>query len=70
MNERIKQLAVNAGLESTDFPYDEFGMPHEQLKFAELIVKECAKVATRLENDEFWVESAYDVITKHFGVNE
>lgn len=44
MNERIKELAVEAGLESADFPYDEFGMPHEQLKFAELLIKDCLQV--------------------------
>ena len=44
MNERIKELAAQAGLESVDFPYDEFGMSYEQLKFAKLIVEECASI--------------------------
>ena len=43
MNERIRELAKQAGMESADFPYDEFGMPWEQKKFAELIVRECAQ---------------------------
>ena len=42
MNERIKELLQQAGLESADFPYDEFGIPSEQEKFAELLVQECA----------------------------
>ena len=44
MNERIRELAKQAGMESADFPYDEFGMPWEQKKFAELIVKECTNI--------------------------
>lgn len=70
MNERIKELAKQAGMESADFPYDEFGMPWEQKKFAELIVKECLdKVAeaAHARRDPFF---AYNQILEHFGVEE
>ena len=39
-------------------------------KFAELIVRECAKVANRAENAETEIRCMYDVITEHFGVEE
>jgi hypothetical protein len=43
MNERIKELALQAGLEMCSCGCD---MPTRQsAKFAELIVKECAKLA-------------------------
>ena len=68
MNERIRELAEQAGMESADFPYDEFGMPWEQKKFAELIVRECAKVsATKAgvyDKDAFVTKR----IKEHFGV--
>jgi hypothetical protein len=54
MNERIKQLAVEAG-----FAYE----PSETLqKFAELIVRECALQCNH--NDDM------DRILEHFGVEE
>lgn len=68
MNERIRQLAIEARLEMCICGCD---MPTRQsAKFAELIVKECADAAF-----DFWCSqgdcnenSAHDHILKHFGV--
>jgi hypothetical protein len=61
MNDRIKALMLEAGYAAPEIAL-------RAQKLAELIVTECAMIANRLENDEFWVEPAYDVITKHFGI--
>lgn len=62
MNERIKLLAEQAGIHD-----DVCSMCpiHELEKFALLIVKECADVATI--NNHQW-ESAGSYVLKHFGV--
>jgi hypothetical protein len=39
-------------------------------KFAELIVKECAKIAGKAEYSDTWLEPVEDAIKKHFGVEE
>ncbi len=62
MNERIRELAEQAGLNA---PY---GSDHEGLrdfdyrKFAELIVRECANVALREDHEPD------ECILRHFGV--
>jgi hypothetical protein len=70
MNERIKQLAEQAKAESSQWlgskpaitiTYDELE------KFAELIIKECADVATI---NQFQYDSAGNYVLKHFGVEE
>jgi len=64
MNERIKQLAEQCGFKSNPDIYDRnqsFDIP----KFAELIVRKCAKLA-----DEAEPYKAADLIKKHFGVEE
>ena len=66
MNQRIRQLAEQAGIE---FTYDPTETPmrafvecweDEMAKFAQLIVRECADLVMNDEN-------AFDVL-KHFGV--
>jgi hypothetical protein len=37
-------------------------------KFAELIVRECAKIAGKAEYSDTWLEPVEDAIRKHFGV--
>ncbi len=78
MNERIEELkkqaweytmAVHDGLvvpppEKPVWPVDEV---YEE-KFAELIVKECAVIANKAENNDTEIRCMYDVITEHFGV--
>ena len=76
MNERIKQLAEQAGMivgDAGEFDMAKF-MPKE-VKFAELIVQECADIAKKVDGDESddyqsgrtW--AGIDVL-KHFGVEE
>ena len=65
MNERIKQLAVEAGMivgEPNGFDMTRL-MPKD-VKFAELIVRECADIA-----DKGWAAPGIQ-IKQHFGVEE
>jgi len=64
MNERIKELAVQAGYLPDNFGIGHWDMP-ECKKFAELIVRKCANLA-----DEAEPYKAADLIKKHFGVEE
>ena len=74
MNERIKELAEQAGYDITPFytGEDNYQTPHykdEKLeKFAELIVRECAELM--YGRDENGNCKDGDVIKKHFGVKE
>ena len=63
MNERIKELAEQAGY-SKD--YLEIGLPSNMEKFAELIVWECAMVASTETSDD----GVGEVIKEHFGLEE
>ena len=76
MNERIKELAVEAGIivgEPNGFDMTRL-MPKE-VKFAELIIRQCAQIAKEVDGDEgddyqsgrTW--AGIDVL-KHFGVEE
>jgi hypothetical protein len=79
MNERIRELALQAKIE---FTYDPTETPMRAFvecweddleKFAELIVRECAHlVGGYTKENEFGtdVKEAYEEITKHFGVEE
>ena len=67
MNERIKELAEQSGY-SKDFL--EIGLPSNMEKFAELIVRECAKSADewyQSHNDIHWDPAQH--IKNHFGVD-
>ena len=62
MNERIKQLAEQAGL---DLIHGRF-MTASQEKFTELVVAECARLIDAEET-----QSRYgDMLKQHFGVEE
>jgi hypothetical protein len=69
MNERIKELAEQAGLQ----PFEDCGPKYvyKMEKFAELIVKECARVASDrvmdVEGNDWGVRWA---IKNHFGVEQ
>lgn len=76
MNERIKQLAEQAGwtegyYESDDGPF--IGPEFNKEKFAELIIRECAKFMD--ENSGYndsngcWFPEPEDML-KHFGVEQ
>ena len=65
MNERIKQLAAEAKIKSMGSSWtSRFGAEFEE-KFAELIVRECADIATI--NQHQW-DSAGGYVLKHFGI--
>ena len=76
MNERIRELAIQSGLNA---PY---GSDHEGLrdfdyrKFAELIVRECANHCDLLLDHKInseWSRGTHDcskAIKKHFGLKE
>ena len=66
MNERIKQLAREAGFYANP-DVEKFE------KFAELIVRECAKVSERtgaLNQADYEGEMIADAIKEHFGVDK
>jgi hypothetical protein len=63
MNEQIKKLAAKANfghIENGEVVYD-----HRLEKFAELIVRECAKIADIAEPYK-----SSDLIKNHFGIKE
>jgi hypothetical protein len=66
MTERIKELWYQC--KSIDWSIDNPNYDHE--KFAELIVLECAAIANRAENDEYWIAPVGDLIVQHFGIKE
>ena len=76
MNERIKELARDAGL----LVHNPEGVPTKLEKFAELIVLECVKFCEHESNDDehdeydmgMWVkaESIKTAIMKEFGIKE
>lgn len=74
MNERIKELAEQAGYESDMFGIGHWDMP-EFKKFAELIVLECAKVCYNPDNEIYQTRipvlyEANKRIKEHFGIND
>jgi hypothetical protein len=69
MNKRIDELMVQAGARFEflhGVHYDNF----QYRKFAELIIKECATIANRAENDEYWIAPVGDLIYQHFRFKE
>ena len=77
MNERIKQLADKIWAEEYwTNPNTDKLLPAQLNKFAELIVKECARVIDRGDGEmssmaeTIWCNVCRDDILKHFGVEE
>lgn len=71
MNERIKELAKQAGINCVvptvgTLEYSSKGEIEHLKKFTELIVRECLNIA--LYGDEF--EQARSNVKQHFGVEE
>ena len=66
MNERIKELAEQAGFIPKNAP----GLNPVLEKFAELIVKECGVALSPMLRDMVSRGQAYDLIKQHFGVEE
>ena len=68
MNERIKELAKQAGCSIDGMGYGEGNVE----KFAELIVLECAGVTLDYKNNDHytgWCDHAEEIL-RHFGVEE
>ena len=79
MNERIRELAEQAGLEFDDDESLEFGKQiyyvtkEDMEKFAELIVRECVRHFNedyQRDFDTLWREDLSKSIKEHFGVEE
>ena len=70
MNERIKQLAEQAGisLSQKDFSYYWVESAEDIEKFAELIVRECSVALSPMLRDMISRGQAVDLIKQHFGV--
>jgi hypothetical protein len=66
MNERIKELAHEAGLPT----YNPEGIPTKLEKFAELIVQECADLFPLTFTDEHYQRRIDKTIRKHFGLEQ
>jgi hypothetical protein len=71
MNERIKQLAEQAGL-GIIFHLEEMGVEGEieLWKFAELIVRECQTVVEWAISVDSTIDRVPMLIKEHFGVEE
>ena len=69
MNERIRELAREAGYEKDMFGIGHWDMP-ECKKFAELIARECANIVTDAVNHREPASTYADKIRQHFGVEE
>ena len=67
MNERIKELAEQAGY-SKDFLA--IGLPNNMEKFAELIVRECIDWCNAHARDDGTAQRIAEDIKKDFGVEE
>lgn len=70
MNERIRELAEQATTKVEYYPpsrngYPEYRYDFDQEKFAELIINECADIASI---NGFQVEPPGYYVRKHFGV--
>jgi hypothetical protein len=64
MNQRIQELALQAGMHIVDDKFSTYGKFAE--KFAELIVRECADIADEPTSRPF--DSYGKKIKQHFGV--
>lgn len=67
MNERIKQLALQAGYTKDMFGVGHWDMP-ECKKFAELIVQECASIIADAVTHREPASTYVGKIQEHFGV--
>jgi len=70
MNERIKQLAEQAGFNLHNDPIDGHDNIHEIKKFAELIIIECVREFVRKQPVSVNVSNRARHVFKHFGVEE
>jgi hypothetical protein len=71
MNERIRELAEQAGYEKDMFGIGHWDMP-ECKKFAELIVQECANEILKWKSEPFPYDPEFGakLIKEHFGIEK
>jgi len=69
MNEKFKQLALEAKMSTADFDAGSYyvATPDRMQLFAELIVRECADIATI---NQYQPSTAGTYVLKHFEVDE
>jgi hypothetical protein len=67
MNELIEELAEQARRYANEYVDDEVESQY-QLKFAELIVRECAQLVQGVPTDTMGYHTADQKIKQHFGV--
>jgi hypothetical protein len=67
MNERIKELALQAGL--PEYITREVG-PTLIQKFSELIIADCYSVIIKSQRGHFNPATSWDAVKQHFGVKE
>jgi hypothetical protein len=67
MNERIKQLVRESNLDVYGLGKERYRWEYTVEKFAELIVQECADIATM---NQFQWDSTGSYVLKHFGVEQ
>ena len=76
MNERIRQLAEQAGIGYGNLStgngdnWQFAGRPEELERFAQLIVAECCQALHPMLRDQISRGQGVDLIKKHFGVSE
>lgn len=73
MNERIKELAEEAGLNMWVNGNNEVEFSENEKRFAELIIRECANIVwTELESKvgSLIADKTADRLEEHFGVEE
>jgi hypothetical protein len=68
MNERIKELAIEAGMIIGDISnFDMAAIMPKESKFAELIVQKCADIGEQYADGNYEVRNQ---ILEHFGLEE
>ena len=70
MNERIKELVRESNLDVYGLGKEKYKWEYTVEKFAELIVLECGVALSPMLRDMISRGQAYDLIKKHFGVEE
>ena len=71
MNERLKQLAIEAKLIAPEYNgFDHTRLSISQQKFAELVIKECVGEFVRKTPVSVKVSNRARHVFKHFGIKE
>jgi hypothetical protein len=68
MNTRLKELMKQCTWQAC-WPGDPDAGSFDKERFAELLINECAILATAAENSDFWTRPVADLFKEHFGIN-